>query len=268
MAVYAAMIAGMDRNIGRLVADLEAHGELDNTLVMFLSDNGGCAEWEPFGFDLAPLRADEIQPGVGINFGTPGSLNILHTPENASTMWRAEGMISYGSGWANASNTPWREYKHDCHEGGISGPLVVHWPARIRGGGQLRREAGHLIDILPTCLEVAGARYPQERAGHAVDPPAGKSLVASFAGGPIGHEMLAWEHEGNAALRAGDWKLVRHGPRGPWELYDLSSDRTELVNLADREPARVQSLARRWTEWAERTHVFPKPGANSGAKKK
>lgn len=268
MAVYAAMVAAMDRNIGRIVAALESHAALDNTLILFLSDNGACAEWEPFGFDLAPLSAERAQPGVGINLGTPASPNVLHKPGEMASMWHAESMISYGSAWANASNTPWRLYKHECHEGGISGPLIAHWPADIRAAGQFRRQVGHLIDILPTFAELAGAKYPAEQGGQRIDPAEGKSLVASFADGPIGHDFLAWEHEGNAAIRADNWKLVRLGAAGPWELYDMARDRTELHNLASQQPERVRQLAAKWQAWAERTHVFPKPGGGAGGKKK
>jgi arylsulfatase A-like enzyme len=268
MAVYAGMVTGMDRNIGRLVDDLRSHAELENTLVIFLSDNGACAEWEPFGFDLPPLSDNQVQPGVGINLGTQAAPNILRKPSDIATMWNADGMISYGSAWANASNTPWRLYKHDCHEGGISGPFIVHWPARIRRGGEFRRQVGHLIDIMPTCVEVAGGRYPVENAGHTIDPLEGKSLVPSFDDGPIGHDFLAWEHEGNAAIRVGDWKLVRHSARGTWELYDLSRDRTELNDLAGSQPDRIQLLASQWQAWAGRAKVVPKPSAIPGGKSK
>jgi arylsulfatase len=268
MAVYAAMVTAMDRNIGRLVDDLRFHGELNKTLVVFLSDNGACAEWEPFGFDLEPLKSDQIQRGVGINLGTQAAPNILRGPDAAKEMWHADGMISYGSAWANASTTPWRFYKHDCHEGGISGPLIVHWPARIPHGGEIRRLVGHLIDIMPTCVEVAGASYPAENSGHKIDPPEGKSIVPSFADQPIGRDFLAWEHEGNAAIRSGDWKLVRRGPQAAWELYNMADDRTELKNLASEQPRRVEALAAQWRTWAERTQVFPKPGGNPGQKAK
>jgi arylsulfatase len=268
MAVYAAMVSTMDRNIGRLIEDLRLHAELDNTLIVFLSDNGACAEWEPFGFDLAPLKAAQIQPGVGINLGTQAAPNVLRGPGAIKEMWHADGMISYGSAWANASNTPWRLYKHDCQEGGISCPLIVHWPARISGGGAFRRQVGHLIDIMPTFVELAGAQYPAEMGGQKTDPLEGKSLVPSFADQPIGRDFLGWEHEGNAAIRVGDWKLVRPGWQGAWELYNIADDRTELKNLAAQQPQRTKAMAAQWQKWAERTHVLPRPGGNPAQKAK
>jgi arylsulfatase len=268
MAVYAAMVTGMDRNIGRIVEDLRANGDLDNTLIIFLSDNGACAEWEPFGFDLQPLDANQIQPGAGINLGTQAAPSLLRSPKDFSTMWHANGMISYGSAWANVGSTPWRMYKHSCHEGGISGPMVVHWPARIKAGNEFRRQVGHLVDIMPTFLEVAGAQYPTENAGQRIDPSEGRSIVPTFDDRPIEREFLAWEHEGNAALRAGDWKIVRRGALSPWELYNIATDRTELSNLADQQPDRVKTMSTKWQTWAERTHVFPKPGPGPGAKAK
>src|SRR5262245_44797544 len=158
MAVYAGMVTGMDRNIGRLVANLAAQGQLDNTLILFLSDNGACAEWEPFGFDL-PLITD-AQPGVGINQGTQAATNMLRRGEDLNQLGGPTSSIGYGSAWANASSTPWRLYKHYCHEGGIGTPLVVHWPAQIKAAGQSRQQVGHLIDIMATCVEVGGANYP------------------------------------------------------------------------------------------------------------
>jgi arylsulfatase len=268
MAVYAAMVTGMDRNIGRIVEDLRTNGDLENTLILFLSDNGACAEWEPFGFDLQPLNPDQIQPGVGINLGTQAAPSLLRDPKNLSTMWHAEGMISYGSAWANASTTPWRMYKHSCHEGGISGPLIVHWPARVKAGNQFRRQIGHLIDIMPTLMEVSGAFYRAENGGQKIDPPEGRSIVPTFDDKPIERGFLAWEHEGNAALRAGDWKIVRRGAQGPWELYNIATDRTELENLAGQNAERINRMTAAWQSWAERTQVFPKPGPGPAAKAK
>jgi len=266
MAVYAGMVTGLDRNVGRLVDDLRQHGDLDNTLFLFLSDNGACAEWEPFDFDLQPVATP--QPGVGIKMGTPSAPNVLHRGEMLAAVGLPNSLFSYGSAWANASNTPWRLYKHNCHEGGISTPLVVHWPAGIKTAGQFRQQPGHLIDIMATCLDVAAASYPTELQGASISPLEGRSLTPAFDNQPIAREMLAWEHEGNAAIRVGDWKLVRHGGQGSWELYDLANDRTELTDLAGREPDRVKQLAAQWQTWAQRTNVFPKPGGGPAARKK
>jgi arylsulfatase A-like enzyme len=265
MAVYAGMVTGMDRNIGRLIANLRANSEFDNTLIFFLSDNGACAEWEPFGFDLSPVA--DPQPGVGINMGTPGAGNVLHRGDQLARMGGPGSLFSYGSGWAGACNTPWREYKHYTHEGGISTPLIVHWPARITTRGRFRTQAGHLIDVLPTCLEVSGARYPDAIDGQSILPLEGQSLVPAFDDLPLERDFLAWDHEGNSAIRSGDWKLVRRGPQSAWELYDLAQDRTELHDVADEQPDRVRRLAAQWQTWAERTHVFPKPGQNAKAKR-
>jgi arylsulfatase len=161
-------------------------------------------------------------------------------------------------------NTPFRRYKHFDHEGGIATPLIAHWPARIKARGELRRQAGHIIDIMPTCVEAAGASYPKKSGSQAVLPMEGLSLIPAFADKALTRDALYWEHEGNAAIRAGDWKLVRAGRNGKWELYDIKHDRTELHDLAGTEPARVTELAAKWDAWAGRTHVMPYP--NEGRK--
>jgi len=221
MAVYAAQIDRMDRNIGRLLSRLKETGAEENTLVLFLADNGGCAE--------------EIHRGKkGAEIGT------------------ADSFESYGLPWANASNTPFRLYKHWVHEGGIATPLIARWPAAIKAAGTITHEPGHLIDLMATCLEVSGASYPKDKI-----PVEGKSLVPVFRTGKReGHEALFWEHEGNRAVRVGKWKLVsRH--KGPWELFDLEADRTESEDLAAKEPARVKELAARYDAWAARCTVDP-----------
>ena len=258
MAVYAGMITGMDRNIGRLIADLRGSGQLDNTLLIFLSDNGACAEWEPFGFELQPTP--DPQPGTGINQGTQALPNKLYQGDELQRMGGPGSRPSYGSGWANASNTPWRMYKHYDHEGGISAPFIVHWPAAIRAKGEFRAQVGHVIDLMATCVDVAGAAYPAEFNGSKILPPEGLSLVPAFADRPLERDYLAWEHEGNRALREGRWKLVSLAG-APWELYDMENDRVELRDLAAREPERVQEMSAKWDAWAVRTHVLPRPGA-------
>ena len=241
MAVYAAMVTCMDRNIGRVVDDLKKNGELDNTLILFLSDNGACAEWDPFGFD-----------------GSSGPKNVLHAGADLDKMGGPGTYHSYGSGWANACNTPFRWYKHFCHEGGIATPLIAHWPKGIAVRGELRKQVGHVIDVMATCVDVSGATYPAKLGDRAITPMEGKSLVPAFADNPVEREFLAWEHERNRAIRAGDLKLVAvHGK--PWELYDLASDRTELTDLAARLPDKVTELAGKWDAWAKRTNVLPYP---------
>jgi arylsulfatase len=181
MAVYAGMVAGMDRNIGRILSDLREHKEIENTLILFLSDNGACAEWEPFGFDLRPVA--EPKPGTGINMGTPGAPNVLHRGATELAQMGGPGsLISYGSGWANASNTPWRLYKHFVHEGGISTPLIVHWPAGMKRSGMTDNRVGHIVDIMATCVDVAGAVYPQSYHDETIMPLEGQSLLPAIHG--------------------------------------------------------------------------------------
>jgi arylsulfatase len=167
--------------------------------------------------------------------------------------------ISYGIGWANVSNTPLRYYKHFVHEGGISTPLIAHWPAGIRRQGELEHQPGHLIDIMATCVDLAGATYPAEFKGNPITPMEGRSLAPAFEGKPIQRDGLYWEHEGNRAVRVGNWKLVAKGPKGPWELYDLEADRTELHDLAAAQPERAAQMAALWQAWAERAKVVPWP---------
>jgi arylsulfatase len=241
MAIFAAMVDCMDRNIGRVIEDLERHGQLNNTLIFFLSDNGACAEWDPFGFD-----------------GASGPKNVIHKGEELEQMGGPKSYHSYGSAWANAGNTPFRFYKHFCHEGGISTPLIVHWPKGIAAKNQFRNQVGHIIDLMPTLVAVSGAKYPKDRAGNAVTPVEGTSLVPAFADQAIGRGALYWEHEGNRAMREGDWKLVSLAGK-PWELYDLGKDRVEMKNLAATMPEKVKEMASMWDEWAKRCNVDTTP---------
>jgi arylsulfatase len=166
--------------------------------------------------------------------------------------------MAYGRNWANVSNTPFRLYKHWVHEGGISTPLIAHWPAMIKRHNELEPQPGHIIDLMTTCMDVSGASYPQKINGHDATPPQGVSLVPAFSGKPLNRTTpLFWEHEGNRAIRVGDYKLVAKGTDGPWELYDLTRDRSELHNLADKERDRVNELSTTWQHWAEQSHVFP-----------
>jgi len=229
MEVYAAMVDRMDQGIGRIVAALEKTGRLDNALILFLADNGGCAEYGSFGFGWH--RGGEL--------GTDSS-------------W-----ASYGAPWAQASNTPFRYYKHYIHEGGIATPLIVHWPAKIGDGGKFCRQIGHIIDIMPTMLEAAGGVYPTEHAGEQIPPMEGRSLMPLLEGKSRADVPIFWEHHGNRGVRLGRWKFVAAGELSTWELYDMQADRTETVNLADAQPKRVKELESLWTAWAERALVLP-----------
>lgn len=264
MQVYAAMIDSMDQNIGRILDRLEAHGRLDNTLVLFLADNGGCAE--EYG-SRGPERPDPSKPVVRkpMQAGELQDSMIPNYTRSGQPVRTGEGVIpgpedtyiSYGKGWANASNTPFRRYKHWVHEGGISTPLIVHWPAGLRRQGELEEQPGHLIDIMATCIDASGVEYPKQYAGNIIQPMEGLSLLPTFGGKQLKREALYWEHEGNRAVRVADWKLVAAGKNGPWELFDLSKDRTELNDLAAAQPKQAAQLAARWQSWAERANVLP-----------
>lgn len=251
MAVYAGMVTGMDRNIGRVVEDLRSNGELDDTLIIFLSDNGACAEWDPFGFDMDGLVATK-EAGTGISMNTRAIPNVLHQGEALKTMNKS--LVSFGSGWANACNTPLRLYKHYVHEGGISTPFIAHWPAGIEGKGRFVTTPAHLVDVMATCADLAGAAYPKAP----IPPMEGVSLVPLLQGKSINNRILYFEHENNAAVRAGDWKLVRTGRDGTWELYHITGDRVEMHDVASDHVEMVGALAKQWDAWAKRCKVLPR----------
>lgn len=246
MEVYAAMVDRMDQNIGRILQALEETRQLDNTLILFLSDNGGCAE------ELGPKAAARHIP-ITTRDGRP----VLQGNRPELMPGGPDTYQSYGQGWANASNTPFRLYKHWVHEGGISTPLIAHWPARLRNPGSLHPEPGHLIDIMATCLDAAGAKYPAEYNGNRITPLAGRSLVPCIEGrNRTPHSAIFWEHEGNRAVREGDWKLVSRYP-DRWELFNLKAGRTELNDLSTREPRLAGRLAARYDQWAAKAQVVP-----------
>jgi len=220
MAVYAAMIERMDVGIGKVVEKLKELGKFENTLILFLSDNGGCAG--------SPNPTPEIAPGP------------------------VESYRAVGRSWANASNTPYRKYKRSDYHGGNCTPFIAHWPAVIKAG-QLTDQVAHIIDILPTFMELAGASYPDEIDGRKIKSVAGKSLLPIFEGRQRKpHEVLCWQYKDAAAIRRGDWKLVKWNDSG-WELYDLSSDRTETKNLADKYPEKTEQMKRTWQKWIKST---------------
>lgn len=223
MAIHAAMVDRMDREIGRVLEQLKEMGAYENTLIFFASDNGASAE--------IMVRGDGHDPEAA-----PGS---------------AGSFLCLGPGWSSAANTPFRRHKTWVHEGGIATPLIVHWPAGIQSRGELRDAPGHLIDILPTVLEVAGGEHPAIWEGERVPKAPGHSLVPVFVEDrSVLHSELWWLHDGHRALRAGDWKLVAE-KGGAWELYDLSRDRGESTNLAEVHPQRVQELEKRWVRLTE-----------------
>ncbi len=265
MEVYAAMVDCMDQGIGRIMEALKANGQFENTLVLFLQDNGGCAEGmgrngksqpRPDSPTLSALKKQFRQPDMipkQTRDGYPVRQGAGTVPGGADTY------VGYGRDWANVSNTPFREYKHWQHEGGISTPLIAHWPTGIRRVGELESFPSHLIDLMATCVELAQTDYPSEFAGEKIQPLEGISLLPTFTGKKLTRmQPLFWEHEGNRAIRLGDWKLVSKHP-GDWELYNLDADRTEMNNLADEFPERVTELSRQWDAWSRKVGVLPWP---------
>jgi arylsulfatase A-like enzyme len=265
MEVYAAMIDRMDQGVGKLVAELKRTGQLDNTLILYLQDNGGCAELQgrtgnanhpnilrpekptlpvmkPEEFAAAGSVPKQTRDGYPVRMGP----KVMPGPEDT--------YVAYGRGWATVSNTPLREYKHWVHEGGISTPLIAHWPKGITAKGELRTQPGHLIDIAATCADLGGATYPKDAT-----PLEGRSLRTTFEDKPIDRDLF-WEHEGNRAVRAGNYKLVAKHAQ-PWELYDLSKDRVEANNLAGKEPAKVKEMVAKYEAYAKRAKVEPWPVA-------
>jgi arylsulfatase len=263
MEVYAAQVDRLDQGVGRLVRALEESELLDRTLILFLADNGACAEeltaeaaWVR---NITPERTRDGRP--------------VHPGNDPAVMpGPADTYQEYGRPWATLSNTPFRLYKHWVHEGGIATPLIAHWPRGIRAQGEWTPQVGHLVDIMATCVDVAGAHYPRQMRGQRITPMEGASLVPVFSGNEPTERPTFFAHEGNRAVRLGRWKLVSRaeedafawwgrddpGP-GNWELYDMETDRTETRNLASERSDLVPSLAALWQQWARRADVLPHP---------
>jgi arylsulfatase len=242
MATFAAMVEHVDQGVGRLLADLEQHGELANTLVVFTSDNGACYEWGPFGFD-GTSRAGRTD---------------LHVGEALAGMGQAGTHSSYGSAWANLGNTPLNLYKHFCNEGGISSPLIVAWPATLKPSKAWIRSPAHVMDLLPTIAAAAGATYPAERAGKPILPSSGRSLLPDLRGEVTPERGIPTAHEGARGYRLGDWKIVwgkRQSTPVTWQLFDLSKDPSEQHDLAAQRPDKLKELADAWMAWAKRCGV-------------
>jgi len=264
MEVYAAMIDNMDQGIGRVVAELKRSGRLDNTVILYLQDNGACAEdmgRRPPGAapqtDLKPMGRDELQQRIRLPMQTRDGRPIRSGP--GVLPGPPDTYLAYGRNWANVSNTPFREYKHWVHEGGISTPLIVHWPRGLDENrrGKFESQPGHLVDLMATCVALAEAKYPTKFQGNTIKPMEGVSLMPAFAGKPVQRkEPIFWEHESNRAVRDGKWKLVAKEDQ-PWELYDMEKDRTEMNDLAAKEPEKVKAFAAKWDVWAARANVLP-----------
>jgi arylsulfatase len=255
--------------VGRIVSTLKETGQIENTLVLYLQDNGGCAE--KIGRGGKAQRQDKPTLPAIPKDAVVGQITRKQTREGFPLLGGPGVMpgpidtfISYGENWANVSNTPFREYKHWVHEGGISTPLIAHWPAGIAAerAGKFERQPAHLIDIMATALDLAGAQPLADRM-----PPEGVSLRAAFNGKPLDRSApIFFEHEGNRAVRDGKWKLVAKNKK-PWELYDTEADRTELNDLAGSQPERVRTMSSQYEAWAQRVGAKPFPLQKKGAGK-
>lgn len=232
MSIYAAQVHRMDQGVGEVMNQLVAMGEVDNTIVIFLSDNGGSGEYDPMGSDFWGNFWDgEASPGSGDSYH------------------------SYGSSWANLSNTPFRYYKKDTYEGGIATPFIVTWPNQITNKGSISHQPGHIVDVMTTICEVANVEYPKTYKENSITSMPGNSFAPILKGEK--HEYtnpIFWEHTGNRAIRKGDWKLVAKKNK-PWELYNLSEDRTETNNLIERETQIAKQLQEAYEAWAVKVGV-------------
>ena len=241
MAIFAAMVDVMDTNIGRLLDELESIGELDNTIILFTSDNGACAEWHEFGFDKK----------TGVEYHT-------HTGDELDKMGLEGSYHHYGTGWANLGTTPFSLYKHYTHEGGISAPFIM-WQAaktKISGKKNINHTPCHITDIMMTCLDIAGTEYPKVYKDRKLETCTGRSLMPFFSKKKIEDRVIFAEHEGNRMIRDGKWKLVSTKYLGgKWELYNIEKDRTEQHDLSEKHPDLVDKMSKMYNEWAKTSHV-------------
>ena len=254
MEVYAAQIDRMDQGIGHIIKALKSTGQHDNTIIIFLADNGGCAEELGGGSDSWVKKMVGSKPYIG-TLKTRRGENIRFGNAPDIIPGGEETYCSYGIPWANVSNTPFREYKHWVHEGGIATPFIVHWPEGLKAKGELRHQAAQLPDVMATFLDICGVDYPETYEGKNIKPLEGVSLVSTFTNKPHGRKVLYWEHEGNRAVRKGKWKLVAKKNQ-PWELHNMDEDRCELVDLAEKHQDIVEELISLYDVWAKRCDVL------------
>ena len=280
METYAAMIDIMDQGIGRLISELKQKGIYNNTIIFFLQDNGGNGEGVGFGGpdgetigrkvnDAKPINKEALQSIGNPPFTREGKPVRMGKQVMAGP---ADTYLAYLKQWGLVSNTPFRKFKHYTHEGGIATPLIVHWPAVIKSKGQLRKQTGNVIDIMPTIIELAKTKYPAEYKGVKINSVAGISLVPAFSNRELNREAIFWEHEMNRAVRTKKWKLVSSGKlmdggyglwkyyqKGPWELYDMEKDPAESKDLSAQHPEILEKMAKMWDNWANKVPVYPTP---------
>ena len=275
METYSAMVDAMDQGVGKIIAALKEKGELENTIIFYMHDNGGCAELE--GSDkptvpltdeqkvLKPITADYIQMSKKPEYTREGKFvrsgrGVMAGP--------ADTWMAYGPEWANVSNTPFRLYKQYVHQGGIASPLIINWPQGIKNKGAITRQVSHLMDIIPTVLEITGANYPSNFIGNKIQPLEGISLTPTFKNKTVDRKLVFWEHQANRALCMGNWKLVAKtkspkkftkADENSWELYNLEQDPSEMNNLATKFPEKVKEMAEIWKKEALRTKALPWP---------
>jgi arylsulfatase len=249
MAVYAAMVEAVDQGVGRIVEHLRSTEDLENTLILFTSDNGACYEWGPFGFD-GTSRKGETTLFTGDRLREIGGPGTHH---------------SYGSAWANLCNTPLRLYKHFTHEGGINSPFIAHWPKGFGPRADFVHDPVHVMDVVPTVLAAANTSPLSKRGDVPVQPIEGTNLLPAIRGEKILERGIGFDHQGAHAWRKGDWKIVwskRMPTEIRWELYNIAEDRCEMNDLASRYPDRVQEMTKEWTAWARRVGVIWEPKKN------
>lgn len=250
MAVHAAMVDRLDQNIGNLIDKLEETGELDNTVIFFMSDNGASSE-----------RPSKYGPGFDRAGSTRDGRDVVFPVEKDSLPGSQTVVAGIGPVWANVANAPFRYWKARAYEGGITSPLIVHWPKGAKGKGVVKTEAAHIVDMMNTCIDIAGADYPNTFNGRKITPTRGNSILPIIKGESHenSQEIYFWEHFGSAAIREGDWKLVQLNPKTKWELFNLAEDRTETNDLSEEYPEKLQEMKTKWEELANELDVFPSP---------